>query len=294
MASLQQEEMRKELLASREANAATASLQQEEMRKELLASREAFAESLGAMEERLVKRQDALDTMLPMVFKALTPNPWDDLSQQTKRPDNFLSTIAPSWVEVLKYPHFCCVLQGAFGATCEDFKIDCEKWTVGAHIVPHSCKFQTIRHLFPEWTALSIDSPANGLPLCKELEAAFDAQRWCLNYDESGRCWRFLLLDDTLRGRITLTSRTNKEPTRFQIKGLTWESLQGVAVPIADIVSRKALLFHAVCSATTHQKSSLVNVNGDRKREKSPRQDVQAWLTTVVHPTAVGEANVTA
>ena len=86
------------------------------------------------------------------------------------------------------------------------------------------------------------------------LEVAFDRRQLCFIYDSDRGSWVVRVLDDSLRGTITLTDSKNK-PTRFQPPGLTWELVDGAVVKLAEIVSRRALLLHAYWCAKSQGKA---------------------------------------
>ena len=232
---------------------------------------------------QLVEGMKIIVSFMPMVVSALTPNPWSAISQ-TARPDSFLKVIADNWVRVNpSFPNFCCVLQSVYSASeCKKFDNTCQCWMVGAHIIPHSYDVSKLGHFF-KWNQEDVDSPQNGLPLCKELEVAFDMLQWCLNYDQSKQSWVIEVVDDTLSGRIVLTNAVTRDPTRFQIHDLTWDNLRGQPIRIADVVSRKALIYHAHFAVTKHkkQKDIALNYSGDKTRSNSPEENVRQWLSGI-------------
>jgi hypothetical protein len=235
-------------------------------------------------EHRRTSLESRFEGILRMVAEALTPDPWSNLSQ-TKRPDSFIDKIKDSWT-FNAYPAFCCVLQSVYGAECSRFGKSCETWTVGAHIIPHSFDIQRLRHIL-RWQPGAVDSPCNGLPLCKELEEAFDKSQWCLNYDEMRLGWILLVLDPELRGTtISLTHRQSRKRTKFQPRGLTWDFLDGKEVRLADDVSRSALVYHAYCASKRFALPPGVRLNilGDRKRKNSPPTGVHDWLRGIQPP----------
>jgi hypothetical protein len=180
------------------------------------------------------------------VVEAMLPNPWDALSESTKE-GPFLSKLKEHWSNTHLYPNFCIVLQGIYSLEeLQGFPSACESWTVGAHIVPHSCQGELFGRLqrFLDVSWVSTDEACNGLPLCKVLEVAFDRLQLCFIYDPEQGSWVVRVLDDNLRGVITLKDRNNNR-TRFQPPALTWERVNGSAVQIAEIVSRRALVLHA-------------------------------------------------
>ena len=196
-----------------------------------------------------------LPGLLRHLVDTIVPNPWDALSGST-REGSFISKLEEHWINTQKFPNFCIVLQGIYPfKKLRRFPHACENWTVGAHIVPHSCQGELFgrvkRFLEVSWD--STDEACNGLPLCKVLEVAFDKLQLCFIYDPGQESWVVRVLDDSLKGVITLTDRNNHR-TNFQPEDLTWERVNGTAVKIAEIVSRRALVFHAYWCAKNHCK----------------------------------------
>jgi hypothetical protein len=225
--------------------------------------------------------------LLQPIVQALLPNPWEDLSNQTRMP-SFLGVLERDW-KVNAYPKFCCILQGVYGEDCAKFHPSCECWTVGAHILPRSTrgKLQSIQLLFPRWTAAEIDSAQNGLPLCKEFEEAFDNLSICLVFEQGW--WVVKVLDPLLSGAISLTNCMTRTATKFQPSNLSWKLVHNARIRISDVVSRRALVLHAhFCHAKHKLRLSPALYDGDAKRVGSPPKDFQQWLQDVNTETGGG------
>eukprot|EP00760_Papus_ankaliazontas_P021498 PhM_4_TR18694/c3_g3_i5/m.98710 len=195
---------------------------------------------------------------------------------------------------VVKYPRFCCILQSMYqpGALA-NYPTDCESWTLGAHIIPHRFDVSRLRHVLG-WSSETRESEANALPLCKEFEVAFDKKQLCFLYD--GSDWRVRVCDPSLQGPIVLTDRQSKLPTKFQPSNLTWDAVDNQKVTLAPCVSRKALIYHAHCTCTTHPHVAMppVSYRGDQTRSGAPPEDITQWLAAVQLPGARGEEATTA
>jgi hypothetical protein len=203
-------------------------------------------------------------------------DPWAT-SSHTTRESAFLPLIKSSWA-FLQYPDFCCVLQGLFSSKgLARFGKSCEKWTVGAHLLPVSIERKTGLNSFCslkkllglDWPSTSV--PQNGLPLCKELEEALDRQDLCFVYVPQRHSWVVRVVNPMLRGTVTLTDRWTREITPFQPPGLTWERIDGTGVRMAPVVSRRVLLYHAHRAADKHGVSLELQAD-------SVRADSEVWV----------------
>jgi len=73
---------------------------------------------------------------------------------------------------------------------------------------------------------------------------------------------------------------------RFQpLPPLTWEKVNGTEVKIADIVSRRALLFHtALCARTRGDARLEAQLDGDQKHMNSPSDTVRSFIAAQASP----------